>query len=266
MVNLSSEMSDINRLLQEFGLPEVATRIYISLISGQPQTILEMAAELKIPRTSVYDNVQKLQEKGLVEKIVTFKSQKIAAQPIEYLQTAIEVQRAKLDRLGEKLGEIKEILAHKQVNVPETQVRYYKGAEGIRQIMWNVLKADKQTVGYSEFGRMEVIGREFTERWSDEFRERKLVDRVITNPTIPVKKYIKNVVLGGVKHQLDIENIRFFPQEKLYITGDTTIYNNIYAVCYWRQGEVVGVELENPEFVKTQKTMFELLWKLAKPI
>ena len=265
LVNLSSEMSDIKRLLREFGLTEVATRIYLSLVSGQPQTILEIASELKIPRTSVYDNVQKLLEKGLVERIVTYKSHKISAKPIEYLQTAIDTQRVNLDKLSDNLGEIKEMLSRKVVNVPETQVRYYKGPEGIKQIMWNVLGADKQTVGYSEFGRMEVVGREFTERWAEEFRQGGLVDRAIANPTPEVKKYIREVVLG-VKHQLSVENIRFFPQSRLYITGDTTIYNNIYAICYWKQGEVVGVEVENPEFVRTQKTMFELLWKLAKPL
>lgn len=259
-------MSDINRLLQEFGLTEVATKIYLLLLSGQPQTVLELASELKVPRTSIYDNVQKLQDTGLVERIVTYKSQKISAKPIEYLQTAIDVQKAKLDRLVTDLDEIKVTLARKPVNIPETQVRYYKGAEGIRQVMWNVLRADKQTVGYSEFGRMEVVGREYIEMWADEFGKRGLVDRAIANPTPEVKKYIREVVLGGVKHQLDIEHIRFFPQKQLYITGDTTIYNDIYAICYWRQGEVVGVELENPEFVRTQKTMFELLWKMASPV
>jgi hypothetical protein len=163
------------------------------------------------------------------------------------------------------LEQIKETLSRRPANVPETQVRYYKGAEGIRQMMWNTLKADRQTVGYSEFGRVEVVGQEYTARWAQEFRSRGLVDRAIANPTPEVKKYIKEVIMTG-RHQLDVEHIKFFPQNQLYITGDTTIYNNICAVCYWRQGEVVGVEVENPEFVRTQKTMFELLWKQAKPV
>jgi hypothetical protein len=54
--------------------------------------------------------------------------------------------------------------------------------------------------------------------------------------------------------------------EKLYVSGDTTIYNNTFAVAYWKQGEVVGVEIKNAELVKTQKSIFEQLWSLAEPL
>ena len=59
--------------------------------------------------------------------------------------------------------------------------------------------------------------------------------------------------------------MRIIEKDHLTITGDTTIYNNIFSVMYWKQGEIVGVEIENPELVAMQKNMFEILWKIAKP-
>ena len=60
-------MSDI-ALLADFGLSSLEARIYLWLAKNQPQTILELASNLEVARTSIYDNIQKLLEKGLVEE------------------------------------------------------------------------------------------------------------------------------------------------------------------------------------------------------
>src|SRR5689334_19435470 len=67
--------------LEAFGLNNTEAELYLHLVSRQPKTILELARELDMPRTSVYDNAVKLAEKGLIQKIVTFKSQKLKAYP-----------------------------------------------------------------------------------------------------------------------------------------------------------------------------------------
>ena len=48
--------------------------------------------------------------------------------------------------------------------------------------------------------------------------------------------------------------------------GDTYLYNNIYAVNFWDQDEIVGVEIKNSQLMQLQMAIFSRLWEQAKPI
>lgn len=250
--------------LKTFGLGSVEAKIYLHLLNKQPKTILELARDLALPRTSVYDNSLKLAEKGLIQRIVTFKSQKLEAFPLSILQTRLDKERSKLDELQENLSDLEKHLAQNFVPPANTEVRYYQGDEGFQQMMWNALSAEDEMVGYSTLGRIEIVGQKFSKRWSEEVLERKIKDRVILNPTKEALEYLTKYGAGVYRNQY--QTTRLLDKKRLYISGDTTIYNNIFAVGYWKQGEVVGVEIENPELVKTQKSIFEELWKLADPL
>lgn len=59
--------------LAAFGIGAIETRIYLYLLGKPPMSILEIAGGLDIPRTSVYDNTERLASKGLIEVIVQHK-------------------------------------------------------------------------------------------------------------------------------------------------------------------------------------------------
>lgn len=258
-----SDKSVLDSLL-EFGLSQTEARIYLFLLSKEPQSVVAISQNLHLPRTSIYDNVLKLIEKGLVEKHVLYKTQKFEAFPISILQDLIDKEKSRVENLEKQYTFLENNIAGALLPNAATQVRYYHGAQGFMQMMWNALSAEKETTGYSVFGRRAVVGEKFTERWKEEIVARHLIDRVITNPTKEIITMLSSQ--KEIDLRQDFQQTRFLEKEKLYISGDTTIYNNIFSITYWKQGEVVGVEIENEEFVKTQKSIFEQMWKLAKPL
>lgn len=251
--------------LKDFGLTEEEARIYVCLADGQSKTVVELSRQTAIPRASIYDNLTKLSDKGLVETVVGHKTRFIKIAPLSMLDLLIEKRRAEAEDLEKNLVSLKEELKFPLMTGIVTKVKYYHGASGLQQMMWNALSAQKETVGYSEFGRIEIVGQKFLQKWVDQFHAKELSDRVITNRRPETLRYIGQYVKPK-KHQLSLSDIRILPERRAYITGDTTIYNDTFAVCYWRSGEVIGFEIENKEFVRTQKTIFETLWKQAKPI
>ncbi|MCA9391777.1 hypothetical protein KC614_01045 [candidate division WWE3 bacterium] len=255
-------------LLKTFGVPEVAAKIYLQLASNPPLSINELSSQLTIPRTTIYDNVEKLIEFKLVERVFKHKSQKIKAYPIDTLQTMVDEQQSKADQLATSLDALKHNLVISPNFNTLTEVRYYQGVKGLEQLMWNTLKAKNDMVGYSTYGRREFVGKAFVKRYVEEFRRKRLKDRVIINPLPDTLDYLKKYVLTGDVHQQSRspELIRYLGENEIYISGDTTIYNDTFSVAYWLSGEVVGIEIDNKEFVKTQRSIFESLWKTAKPI
>lgn len=271
MSTLMSDRTDIKKdeaisfasKLEAFGFSPTDTRIYLHLIRKDPQTIHQIAQDMHMPRTTIYDSAMRLIEKGLLERIVIYKSQRLKAYPLEILQTIIDKKKATIDELSKNLLYLKRALKSSPRQNTATQVRYYHGVQGMMQMLWNTLEAQDGTIGYSESGRITVVGKKFKLDWNKRMIDKGITDRVIINPA-------KETI---IHHFHSVESLsrdkfqttRVLGEEQLYITGDTTIYNNVFAVCYWKQGEVVGVEIENPEFVKNQKSIFEKLWKIAKP-
>jgi predicted transcriptional regulator len=261
---LMMNTNDIKQNLLNLGLEDSEADVYIALSNKESASILELSKVVNIPRTTVYRLCEKLVEKKFAEWIVDSIGNKIKVLRPSSLDFLIKEEKQKLEVKENALQTLQSMIPDVPLTIPKTQVRYYQGKEGMKQVMWNALKAKKETVGYSVYGRREVVGDQFNNKWVQEFKARKLSDRTVINEE--GLDYLITHNHSPLWHQQNRDDIRFLPNEKFCIKGDVTIYNNIYAVCFWREGEVVAFEIENPYFVKNQKSIFEILWEIAKPI
>lgn len=255
----------VTKKLEIFGLSPVEALIYVYLVLNPAKTIVEIARGINLPRTTVYDHSSKLQKRGLVEEIVGYKTHKLRAQPVTMLEQMIDKEKMRLETLSKEFTDLQKVLVSPGLlSDTSTEVRYYHGAEGFRQMMWRALEATTGHIGYSELGRSVIVGAKTMDRWFEEVMNRKITDRVIINPTEKTLEYMRRQEESDFRKLY--QSTRVIALNTLPISGDTTIYNNTFSVAYWKRGEVVGVEIENHELVKTQKAIFEILWKQAKPL
>lgn len=259
-----NQNEDVIDKLVTFGLTREEARVYTMLLGKIPQSILTISRMLSLPRTSVYDLTRSLMEKGLLERVIEYKRMKVRASEPSILNDIIQKDKDRIVKLEKNLEFLKTQLPYQFDQSPQTQVRYYHGIPGFRQMMWNILSAKDEIVGYSIFDQSYVIKSNVVQRWIEEMIKRKIHDRVIINTSKGSLTYLSNDGEKNIRSMY--QQIRSIDEKKFSISGDTTIYNNVFAVAWWKQGEVVGVEIENPELVKTQKSIFEILWKLAKPL
>ena len=250
--------------LVSFGITRTEAQLYLYLVNKPPRSVLTIATELNRPRTSVYDDLQKLADKGLVERVARHKSHAVKAYPIAILQAYIDEQKAHAEALQRKLTVLQQHLPQVSTSDKSTEVRYYYGAKGLEQMVWNTLKTRNELMGYSQFSLTQIISQHFVDRYNLELKQRGIRNRIITNPenvdtwrqsTKPVEDYTR-----------ELQQCRVIQPEKLRISGDTTIYDNIFAVAYWEHGEVLGVEIEHAEIAKMQQSIFELLWTQSAPV
>lgn len=259
-----TEQGSLIDRLAGFDLNAIEARIYLTLLNKPPQSILALSRQLSLPRTTIYDNAQKLIEKGILTRIIRYKSQMLQAAPLGVLTSIIDKEKIRLEDLESTLAELKDSLTKPLDAATTTQVRYFHGISGFQQMMWRALAAKGEHIGYSELGRIEIVGKKFMQHWMEEMIAKNIRDRVIINPQKETLEYLTRHGEGEFRKRY--QNTRVIEKKLLFISGDTTIYNNVFAVTYWKQDEVVGVEIDNQELVKTQKSIFEILWNLAKPI
>jgi sugar-specific transcriptional regulator TrmB len=256
---------EIIKLLTKFGISELEAIIYIGLLKIGPCSPLELSKHLKRARTSVYDNLDKLLEAGLVEKIILENTQNFKAHSLESLQTIIDNQKSKISEMDIALSKLSKLDTLTKKPSQNVEVKYYEGLEGMRQMIWNTLSAEKFVTGYSILGRNEIVGKKFINRYLKEFKNRGIIDKVIINP----KKHSYDAINRKIKIQKDdfkiINDVRVIPTSIINIKGDISIYNDIYALQYWDSQKIYGVEIQSKELVYTQKTIFETFWKMAEP-
>lgn len=137
-------MVEMEKALQEIGFSKNESKIYLTLLNLGPSQAGTIAEKSKVYRTNVYEALQRLIEKGLVSYI--FKGhQKLfqAEDPLKIMNIIKEREEAFKKvlpqlTLNNKLAKTKE------------KVVIYEGPNGIRAIMWDILKEKEENNSFDE--------------------------------------------------------------------------------------------------------------------
>ena len=131
-------------------------------------------------------------------------------------------------------------------------------------MIWNNISINSKETSwsYTVFRRRDFIDIKFEDEFEAEWTRRGLKDRVITNEDR--YDYInKRLVQSYRNNSLDIHII---PKKRYYITNDILKYNNIFSLMSLEKNNLLGVEIENDEIAKTQKSIFDLIWSIGSPV
>lgn len=262
-----TDFDDLQKELEKFGLSKNQARIYLLLVTHKELRIQEIVKLAKIPRSSVYESLNKLFELGIAEEIIEDTYKKIRPYSIGIITHGFDEEVLRLQKIKSDLNALEQTLT---VTPPAsakdaTTVRYYKDRSGARQLFWNSLKAEDTVYVYSDWSRRRYVGMKYYEYFVAESRRRQIKERVLINVTAETLTAIK-MYEGSPISRTRIEDIRVLDGKKTLIRGDTVIYDNIYAHVYLKNVTINGFEIENKQFVEMQRSIFETLWDMAIPV
>lgn len=242
----------IDKLLK-FGLAEKEAKVYLACLELGDSVASEIAIKSNLPRTLVYDLLERLIDLGLISySIKTNKKFFRAADPEEFLRIVHEKEEA----INEALPELKQLQKMKGVKRPKVEV--YEGKEGMKTVMNDILRfGTTEFLAYgSSRSSFEVIPA-FMEEWHQERIKRKVVMRVLYNNTKEAREKV-----AKRSESLKYTNYRFMSIQLESPTA-TVIYGNKVVLQSWTK-EPFAVMIENEEMAENQKRYFEEMWKIAK--
>jgi len=124
-------------ILTRFGLIPNEARVYESLLELGESSVQKISLKSKIHRRTVYDELKKLIDKGLVnESIVKGEKKFIATDP----QRLIEILKEKEEMITNILPEMK--LKYKSLQ-PNQEARFFRGIEGFKLYLQAILDEGK---------------------------------------------------------------------------------------------------------------------------
>lgn len=235
---------NLDKILQNIGLPEREIKIYLALLELGDSTVLPIAKLSGIKRTYCYDILDVLVAKSLV----TYYEKNGRRRYVAEDPSAIEGQlRQRVAQFGQILPELRSIYAH---SAHKPRVRFYEGKEGLAAIYDQLVDAKE----YSAIGSADLLVAALGDHLVD--LGKKIVKKGIRARELLATKNKEVAFVAGYKAPK--QEVRFLP-DGLELATDMVMFDNkLVLVSY--VPDVHAIVIEGSSIVETQQKLFDLLW------
>ncbi len=230
--------------LTEIGLREGESKVYLALLKLGSTPVNKLKEETGLHRTTIYDFLEKLLNKGLASYVLKgnikfFK----AADP----QKLIEFLKEKEHTVESIMPELDKLAKFTQEDI---KVEVFRGVEGLKAIFSEVLRIGKD---YVIFGIDETMFKQRFGHIMDNFfikeKEAGFKERILTRDNV---EYV---------YEYETAIYRYLPAESFNPTP-TYVFGDNVAILIWEPLTII--KIKNAELADSYLKYFEILWKIAK--
>ncbi len=250
-------MEDLKSFLKDAGLDEKETLIYLSLLQTGPTAIRKIAEMSGINRGTTYEALKKLKNLGLVAYFHQGKHQHFVAENPKNLFKLITRKKNEVENLESQLEDFApalESLFNSEMQRPV--VKFYENYSGIRSILEDVLDRAE----------------------NEKMKEYEVYSSSAISPYLYHKNAFPNFTEERIKRKISVRAIATGPGGKIRGNDErkwlskkegsptyTLIYSGKIAMISLGRNKIPhGVIIEDQEIFKTQKLIFDSLWKFLK--
>lgn len=250
------ENKDLKNLLIGVGLKPKEADVYLAILSLGQGTASKIARKAHIVRTTAYDILSSLFEKGLVTLTGKEPKQEYVVESPDNLKNYIENELAKKKN---DLEEVKNILLPQLKSIHNVgsrpKVMFYEGREGMEKVYEDTLTSREPIRAYASVGDMHsgLPG------YFPEYYKRR------SEKGIAIRAIIPNNEAGLNRKKSDKDELResaLVPKDKFNFSPEINIYDDKVMIASWR--EKLGIIIESHEIADAMKKIYELAWAEAK--
>lgn len=240
------------RELEHLGLSYEEAKVYIAALELGETTVARIADRSGLKRTTIYGYIEELKKKGLVELSVRHARTYISAQNPQQLRVMTE---EKLRIAEEVVPRLKAVMSAVD-KVPV--VRRFEGIDGIEQIYREVLEFPGQEIlTWISERDLEYTHTPFWQKYYIPERLRKKISaRAI------IEKGEEGNKFKNEEHET-LRQVRIDEKKRVTIRAVILLYggSRVAVVSY---DEMAGTVMESKNFFDTQKSLFEMHWKILE--
>ncbi len=239
--------------LEKLGLNRNEARVYFALLNKGQATAQELVKTLGVHRNIVYDNIEKLIEKGIVSFIIDGTKRKfIAEKPsalLEFLDNKKELLDSEINEAKKLIPEIDKIFGSQSY---KQEVSLFRGIAGLKKVLSEIVKADKSwCIGITNES-VRILGETYWKNYNLKKKVTKTEEWLLWNSDF------KNTVISKNK----LSHHKILPKELDQVTETIMCGNNVAIMVY--SYEPIVILISNKEVFNMYRTHFEFLWKISR--
>jgi HTH-type transcriptional regulator, sugar sensing transcriptional regulator len=234
---------EILQILEDIGLNEGEAKVYLALLKLGQVRVQDLREETTLHRTTIYDFLEKLMNKGLVTYVIQNNVKYYSATHPNKLLDFIREKEGKAEHI------LPELVKLSDFQKDEVKVEVFKGKEGLKTILNDVLRHGKD---YVVFGIDEALFRQifgdFMEWFFEKERKAGFHERLLTADDVTFTYDSPNV------------HYRYLPRTSFNPTP-TYVWGNNVAILIWEPLTVI--KIQHKQVADSYAKYFEILWSIA---
>jgi len=249
----------IKNVLQNIGLNEKEIEVYLTNLDLGSQPASVIARRVKIPRNTTRFILDKLVDKGLVERSKKANTQLYRPEEPKNLINLLESYRVNLNAdIDKKVTELKDVMAELESRYrPEStkpKVTFYEGDDGLKKVYEDTLKSHETIRSLASFEGMHGALPDYFKNYYKRRVANKIDIRSIHPDTELARERTRNDKKEG-------RESRLVPQKEYDFTPEIQFYDNKIIITSWQ--EKLGILIESHEVYQAMAVLYELAWKEA---
>lgn len=242
-----------SRQLEQLGLTERESRVYLALLELGSGSVAEIGAKAEINRTTTYDVLEYLTRYGIASHVGDEKKKHYVAESPEnllsYLDKKAKEFQNKSDEVKKMLPELKGIF---NVAPLKPKVRFYEGDEGIISMYEDSLNSKTEIHSWLNTSKTYNFSADY---FADYYKRRsanKVHIKAIINDS-PLSREIAK------RDKVEDRESRLISKSRMEIEPECYIYEN--KVAFMSLRERFGVIIESQDIADAQRKLYELAWE-----
>lgn len=240
------------KTLAETGLTEHEARVYLATLSLGPSTVLKIARESGVKRTTVYSVIESLKQKGLmIIEPRGFKQLYIAEDPTR-LESVLESRKQTLQK------ELPELSALYNLKGGESLIKYYEGLEAVKNVYDGLLEDARRDEDYAVVSNIEgwySLDPDYFEQFREKRAKRGVKARILLQDSPGAREYKK------FERNYNVE-IKILPEGTELATNLVVIPRRV--VVHQLTPPIMAIVVENKSIIKMHQEFFEIMWNATR--
>jgi len=247
-------MKNFTQQLKQLNLSDNGVKIYLAILSLGKGNVTEIAQKAGLKRTTLYEYLEELLNKGLIFKTTDKKRVFYSPQAPEQIITLLEQKKADLETQKENIKQIiPDLEKIYSQSFTQPKVSFYQGKKGIREIYWKILNTHKTI--YSIFSPDNFFqlfsAKENQALLSLLYDQGGILKSLVAKTKEPIPELKKKQYRKFVQSKELPGNFKF--ETDLLVVGDKT------ALISFQN--LIGVVIEDQAIADLQKNLLKNLWQ-----
>ena len=253
-----SQISDmLTTTLQNLGLSEEETEIYLSLLNSSPQSAGQLGKTTKVKRTYVYRITDQLIQKGLIKKSLKGKTTVFTPLSPDNLLVQAQSQKQKTDEAITTLEALLPELRNKYKSVEDKPtISNFEGIEGIKKVYLDAIKEGQPLLAIVETSK---VRQEIYEWLTNNYIHKRIAAK------IPVKSIVATgpkTKLYTTKDSQELRESKTIDSDKFPIEDEVIIYADKVAIInHNKKSQPLAIIIDNKMIATTFRSWFETTWE-----
>ncbi len=236
------------------GFNKNEAKVYFSLIKFGKADAHQLIQDTKLHKNIIYDNIDKLIDKGLVTYIVENGRRVYKMAPSGILIEFFEEKEKELKLQKDKAINLAKEIDKLRKNIPiEQEATIYKGVKGLKSFYNQSLYKGEFLVFGSPKESVEIMGETFWRNYDIKRKEVKLYAKLIFNHSL--RKF-------GETIKNKYTEVRYLEKDFEPLT-ETHIQKDKIGIIVWTAEPILFL-IQNKFIAESYKNFFENMWKSAK--